>query len=259
MNFIQENLFFFLLFGIIGFYLGHLADFFALAWHQENKVFSRKQFPIFFQQQISTKNPLWIFCGRKRDWITIILETGFCSVMTMTFFCIFGLSAKFMLMTFLMFSFMVALLSDISWREIPHEINYAIICVSLLNLLYGNNSIINFLLGFIPALLLVATGVILYFIRPQKGFGMGGGDIRFILSTGLLMGISFSTILLCLGSFIAIIMNLFYFFQNAAKGASTYIPMMPGFSIAYLIMLFSHYLMAPANDLMPVLGLFTTI
>lgn len=244
------------LFFVAGVYICHAADFFAAAWHEEKPVFHKGTFTNFIKQTFAGQNTLSVLLiGRKRNtWLVESLAGG--SLMV-SFYGVFGLTSTFALMTFLLFAFAVGLISDLKWREIPHEINHLIAIVAVVNAIMGGfPSILCSLVGIIPTVLLLISTFVLYLIRPERGFGVGGGDLRFLFSTGMLLGISFSTVLLLLGCLFTVLFNIVCLVKDFRFGTTTYAPMMVGFSMAYLVMLFGHYLVVPAYDMIPILTMF---
>lgn len=242
------------LFFVAGIYICHFADFFAAAWHEEAPVFHKGTFVNFIKQTFAGQNTLSVFLiGRKRKtWLVESLAGG--TLMVLSYGAL-GLTPTFATTSFLLFSFAVSLISDLKWREIPHEINHLITFVAVINAFMGGiTSILCSLIGIIPAVLWFITGFILYLFRPQKGFGIGGGDLRFIFSTGLLLGISFSTTLLLLGCFCTVLFNIACLIKDIRTGSTTYAPMMIGFAMAYVVMLSCHYLILPAYDMIPMLS-----
>lgn len=239
-----------------------LAEFLSLAWHQESPVFRKGQFFAFCENLRERNDSKWIVFkedGPVRYWLQVVIKYPLFCFFLDRFYYHYGWSFEFVVMTLLFLSFYVALVSDLSWREIPHEINHFLVLLAVLNVIFGGNSVVNLLLGLIPALILLATAMIMYFLRPRIGFGVGGGDLRFIASTGMLMGFSFASVLLTLGSFVAIVTHIAALWKNLKTGKTTHIPMMIGFMAAYLVMLWTHYFAPIDSDLLPMLSLFTNI
>ena len=239
---------------LLGVYLGHIADILALAWHSEEPVFRGGKFRPFWNS-ITSGNKWFCIVGRKRGIVSTLYETLVSGGLTVALYSYFGSSWMFLLMLYVMFAFMVAFISDMQWREIPHEINYATLGIAVLLVATGEHSMLFFVTGCIPAAVTFAVAFILYAIKPEAGFGMGGGDLRLILSMGCLLGVTFAMLLLLIGSVAAILINIASLIRDISSKSSSYIPMMTGFAAAYLIMLFGHYLTAVEDDLFPILDL----
>ena len=242
---------------LLGGYIGHLADVLSLAWHKEEPVFRKGYFKEFLKE-ITGESLLWPLIGRKRGFFKTVLEFCSCGAFTALFYSHYGLGFMFYLMMFLVFAFAVGLISDMQWREIPHELNHIIALVALLLVLIGKNSIWTFLLGAVPVVVMFGCGFVMYLIFPSRGFGIGGGDLRFLGSIGLLMGMPFATLLMVLGCLASIIIFLPMAIKNFfGKRTTTFIPMMVGLTSAFILMIFGHYLAIPENDIFPLLDYFS--
>jgi Flp pilus assembly protein protease CpaA len=237
---------------VFGVYLAHLADVLAEAWHKEGPVFRKGAF-LPFVKEIASGYRWWPLLGRKRSLFQWLPEVLVCGGLTIAFYLHYGWSFMFGLMVYVMFAFTVALISDMKWREIPHEINHLTALLAVIFLLIGKNSVITFLLGAVPVVILFSVGFVMYLIRPMRGFGIGGGDLRFIFSMGLLMGMPFATLLMTLGCASAVLLALPTLIRDMFGKAMTYIPMMAGFSAAYILMILGHYLLAFEDDWFPML------
>ena len=237
---------------IIGVYLGHLADILALAWHSEEPVFRCGKF-LAFWHNITEGNKWFCLIGRKRSLTSILYETIVCGILTVLIYARYEDTWTAFVMIYLMFAFMVAFISDIQWREIPHEINYITMSIAVVLLFIADDGLLSFVLSLIPAVIAFMVALTLYALRPDSGFGIGGGDLRFILSMGGLMGVFFAIFLLAIGSAIMILLNIASLIKDVSENTETFVPMMTGFAGAFLIMLFGHYLAPPETGLFPML------
>ena len=224
------------------------AGFLSLAWHQKTPVFrSKAAWKAFLAEIQDAELPRWVVFGTK-NLLPLFLESIAIEFLMLLFLLVHGLSLSFLWMMILSFGFLVALVSDLSWREIPHEINHIIAITAVLNVIFNGNSAVCLALGLIPAILLVVAGLFLYWLFPSKGFGIGGGDVRFIASVGMLAGFQFVSLLLAIGSLLTIIIHLPGLLHGFRKAGTTCVPMMAGFTGAFLLILGLHYL-APEDCL----------
>lgn len=235
-------------------------NFLALAWHEDGPVFRNGKFTAFWERVTTEKPPYWVAFGiADSSFAVLILECLACQILFLAFLFVYGISPECVFFLLLTFFFGVALVSDLAWREIPHEGNHIIAILAIVNVLFFGNPLGNLLLGLVPAAAVLLVAAILYKIFPERGFGVGGGDIRFIASTGMLMGFPFTAILLTFGSFGTILVYFVKYLHDRRKGVTTYVPMMVGFTIAYLVMLGTHYLIPVSMDMIPMLSLLTSI
>ena len=238
----------------IGIYLGHLADILALAWHSEEPVFRGGKFPSFWRS-ITEGNKWFCLIGRKRGVVNTLYQTLACGVLSVLIYNYFGLTENGLLLLYLVFAFMVAFISDVQWREIPHEINHITMGIAVLLLLTGEHSLLYFITGLIPAVIAFGVAFILYTTKPENGFGIGGGDLRFILSMGGLMGAFFAIFLLAIGSALVVVLNIASLVKDTSLNTETFVPMMTGFAGSFLLMLFGHYFAPPEVSLFPMLDM----
>lgn len=218
---------------IVGIALAHFADFLAEYWHIEKQDERATIIAGIKQQGL----PSIIYRGRKRPARQTLLETSFLSLYLVAVFSMHGISEQSLIFSVLLFSGLVAYLSDIRWREIPHEINYFMFAIATLLVLLGDKTLGEFLFGIVPFIILLTIAVAMSFIHGGNS-GLGGGDLRFVLATGVLGGFAFVSSLIGLGGLFAFVFGL-----TRKEYRENGIPMMIGFLPASICILFFCYYM----------------
>lgn len=170
--------------------------------------------------------------------------------------------------------FLVATVTDIRERIIPNELILAGCAFIPILYFFNPNPMMDLtylLIGlFFPSLFLLFFSIILELAMGIET-AIGGGDIKFLFVIGGIMGGFFPTTIFILGCILSsIIYSSFliekYFRRNLPKPITNpnnlnktdkneeydnhiYIPMMVGFSIAYLYALLTYYLETPINQM----------
>lgn len=240
-SFAGESSLAFALMFLLGGFLADTAVLVSRIWHDEKKGVWRSY--LRGTDLIPMPNiikPVLLLYGKREA----ILELA-CAALSVKFLADYGFSSDLGLMLFLMWAFTVALFSDLCWREIPHELNYIVMGAAVLLALLGKISWISLLFGTMPAIILTVTAILLFMLRPKNGFGIGGGDLRFVLSTGMLMGAGFAGAMVFLGSLVVVVGGFGMLVRDLRNGTATAVPMMVGFAAAYVVMLFDSYLDTP--------------
>lgn len=147
-------------------------------------------------------------------------------------------AALFMFLTWL---FIVATVSDILYREIPDELHLiGFVFLFIYAFLYPLNPW-DIALGIVfPAFFLLLFSTIVE--KWTKESVIGGGDIKFLMTVGALMGWEFATTLFVSGTCLLFFIFFAVIWQNKRVGESTYAPMMIGFSMAYFLMFCATFL-----------------
>lgn len=96
-------------------------------------------------------------------------------------------------------------LSVIDFRtyEIPVGINLFIGVLGILNVVYDRGNIVNYLIGFLGV-----SGFLLLIYEITKGRGIGGGDIKLMAVSGLLLGWQNNLLAFILGCMIGSVIHL---------------------------------------------------
>lgn len=242
-----------LLLGGCGGLIGDLAETFAEYCHgEEDKTIGPWEislrdfipFPMFIRNlgkspyRYQEKLPLRILCTE--------LVCGFASI---AIFFVYGFTIGYAMLMFMTFVFAVCLISDLRWREIPNEINIIMAVLAICLAVAGVINWEDLVTGMVPGLVCITAGIILFFIRPADGFGIGGGDLKFLLTTGMLMGSSFAFALICFGGFATLLFYGATFVADIKNNTQTPVPMMVGFTTVFVFLMLTHYLSLPEFDM----------
>ena len=191
----------------------------------------------------------------------IPLQNLFVEIITaLTFLVIYitkGFTAESIVLMFVSWMYVVATVSDVNYREIPDELVIIAAPVMVLLVVLDINTYMETLLGLLPSISIILLMFVLSMIRGDGVWeGIGGGDIKFLCAVGGIMGIGFLIPMIFIASCMSVLIYGAYIVEDFITHNRTYIPMMVGFSSAFILMLLMHYISSPSFD---VLSLFENI
>ena len=254
MNFIENTMILYILVGMLGLFVGALANTYILQWLSEDipkevikdtyegnedelnkklesiQSYRRKWFeyiPLLSWLK-RTEKEFSIFPRYKQ----ISLEVAFCSGTLLLFFS-FGLSKEFLLHTFALWYFTCGMICDIQTRYCPptlHTIAFVGVITSGL-FIHGLLSIFIGLV--IPGLILYAIVVAFETFLGKEV--MGGGDLKMIVLVGGLLGTGFAMYELAMGAVIVTILYIGAAIRARRKGEYYPVPMMVGYGFAFVL------------------------
>lgn len=214
----------------------------SLKWYEFSAVFS------------------YLFSKGKHSYChaRIPLQNLFVEIITgLTFLAIYiteGFTAESMVLMFVAWMYIVATVSDINYREIPDELVVIAAPVMVLLVALGINNYLETLFGLLPSIGVVILMLILsLFMGDEIMEGIGGGDIKFLIAVGGIMGIDFLIPMIFIASCMSVLIYGAYIVEDSITHNRTYIPMMVGFSSAFILMLLTHYLSTASFDILTVL------
>ena len=211
----------------------------SLKWYERCAVFSY----LFFKGKHS-------YCNDR-----IPLQNLFVEILTaLTFLAIYitkGFTAESMVLMFVSWMYVVATVSDVNYREIPDELVIIAAPVMVLLVALDINTYMETLLGLLPSISIVFLMLILsLFMGDGVMEGIGGGDIKFLIAVGGVMGIDFLIPMIFIASCMSVLIYGAYIVEDSVTHNRTYIPMMVGFSSAFILMLLMHYTSSTSFDIL---------
>ena len=211
----------------------------SLKWYERCAVFSY----LFFKGKHS--------CCNDR----IPLQNLFVEILTGLIFLVIyitkGFTAESMVLMFVSWMYIVATVSDVNYREIPDELVMIAAPVIVLLVALGINTYLDALFGLLPSISIVFLMLILsLFMGDGAMEGIGGGDIKFLIAVGGVMGIDFLIPMIFIASCMSVLIYGAYIVEDLITHNRTYIPMMVGFSSAFILMLLMHYTSSTSFDIL---------
>ena len=237
---------------ILGCSIGSFANVCILRWLKEESIMKERShcFTCGYQLKWYDNIPLISYillngkCRNCKSSISIQypLVEFITGLLYLLIFYFNGLSWFTLKLMFITWMFVVATVTDIKQREIPNEIIFAGIGAFIINIFFDNTmNIPEMFIGlFIPSLPFLLIGIIYEKIANIE-MAIGGGDIKFLFVIGGLMGGYFSSMILFGGCLALLLIYLPNMIINYKKIKSTPLPMMIGFSSAYLFILIYFY------------------
>lgn len=140
-------------------------------------------------------------------------------------YSMYGISFQTVIYCLLVSTLIVISIIDSYHYIIPDKINIFILILGIITLVYNYENWLNYFLGFF------AASIILYVTAIVSKGGMGGGDIKLMAVTGLLIGWQNILIALVVGSIVGSIISILLLIVK--KGQRT-IPFGPYLSIGIL-------------------------
>lgn len=203
----------------------------SLKWYEMSAVFSH----LFLKGKHS-------YC---KDQIP--LQNLFVEVITaicfLAIYSVQGFTAASIVLMFVSWMFIVATVSDVNYREIPDELLIISAPVMVLLVALDVNTATGTLLGMAPSIGIIILMLALSIVCGDGVLnGIGGGDIKFMIAVGGIMGISFLIPMIFIASCMSILIYGAYIVEDVVTHNRTYIPMMVGFASAFVFMLLVHYL-----------------
>ena len=211
----------------------------SLKWYESCAVFSY----LFFKGKHS-------YCNSR-----IPLQNLFVEILTaLTFLVIYitkGFTAESMVLMFVSWMYVVATVSDVNYREIPDELVIIAAPVMVLLVALDINKYMETLLGLLPSISIIFLMLVLSMIMGDGVLeGIGGGDIKFLLAVGGIMGIGFLIPMIFIASCMSVLIYGAYIVEDSITHNRTYIPMAVGFSSAFILMLLMHYTSSTSFDIL---------
>ena len=211
----------------------------SLKWYERCAVFSY----LFFKGKHS-------YCNDR-----IPLQNLFVEILTaLTFLAIYitkGFTAESMGLMFVSWMYIVATVSDVNYREIPDELVIIAAPVMVLLVALDINTYTETLLGLLPSISIIFLMLVFSMIMGDGVLeGIGGGDIKFLLAVGGIMGIGFLIPMIFIASCMSVLIYGAYIVEDSITHNRTYIPMMIGFSSAFILMLLMHYTSSTSFDIL---------
>ena len=211
----------------------------SLKWYERCAVFSY----LFFKGKHS-------YCNDR-----IPLQNLFVEIITaLTFLAIYitkGFTAESMGLMFVSWMYIVATVSDVNYREIPDELVIIAAPVMVLLVALDINTYTETLLGLLPSISIIFLMLVFSMIMGDGVLeGIGGGDIKFLLAVGGIMGIGFLIPMIFIASCMSVLIYGAYIVEDSITHNRTYIPMMIGFSSAFILMLLMHYTSSTSFDIL---------
>ena len=211
----------------------------SLKWYERCAVFSY----LFFKGKHS-------YCNDR-----IPLQNLFVEILTaLTFLAIYitkGFTAESMVLMFVSWMYVVATVSDVNYREIPDELVIIAAPVMVLLVALDINTYTETLLGLLPSISIIFLMLVFSMIMGDGVLeGIGGGDIKFLLAVGGIMGIGFLIPMIFIASCMSVLIYGAYIVEDSITHNRTYIPMMIGFSSAFILMLLMHYTSSTSFDIL---------
>lgn len=254
MNFIENTMILYILVGMLGLFVGALANTYILQWLSEDipkevikdtyegnedelnkklesiQSYRRKWFeyiPLLSWLK-RTEKEFSIFPRYKQ----IALEVAFCSG-TLLLFVSFGLSKEFLLHIFALWYFTCGMICDIQTRYCPPKL-HAIAFVGVVASGLFINGLLSIFIGLvIPGLILYAIVVAFETFLGKEV--MGGGDLKMIVLAGGLLGTGFAMYELAMGAVIVTILYIGAAIRARRKGENYPVPMMVGYGLAFVL------------------------
>ena len=115
----------------------------------------------------------------------------------------YGISIEALLYCFLMSALIVLSVIDFRTYEIPVGINVFIFCLGVVRVVTDWDHLGTYLIGFVS---LSAVLLILYYIT--NGRGIGGGDVKLMAATGLLLGWQCNLLSFALGCIVGSVIHV---------------------------------------------------
>ncbi len=165
-------------------------------------------------------------CGEKisPQYPVVELANGLLWLIT---FLIKGVTVESLLYS-LLFSALLALsIIDFRTFEIPVGLNIFIGCLGIINLILNYRNWLDYLIGAVSV-----SGFLLLIYIVTKGRGIGGGDIKLMAAAGLLIGVKYIVLSLCLGCVIGAITHVI---RMKVSGAEKVLAMGPYLSIGIFL------------------------
>jgi leader peptidase (prepilin peptidase)/N-methyltransferase len=151
----------------------------------------------------------WLFLGgrcrkcKARISVQYPLIEALNGVLYVVLFLVYGISVEFFLYC-LMASALIALsVIDFRTYEIPVGINVFILCLGLVRILTDLSNWPEYAIGFFS----ISAPLLLLYILT-KGRGIGGGDIKLMAASGLLLGYSRNILAFILGCILGSVIHL---------------------------------------------------
>ena len=254
MNFIENTIISYILVGILGLFLGALANTYILQWLSEEipkeiakdtyedneEELNRKLESIqSYQRKLFEYIPFlsWIKRTEKEFSIfprykQIAIEIAFCSG-TLLIFLSFGISKEFLLHTFALWYFTCGMICDIQTRYCPPTLHTIAFVGVIASGLFIHGLLSTFIGLAIPGLVLYAIVVAFETFLGKEV--MGGGDLKMIILAGGLLGTGFAMYELVIGAAIVTVLYIGAVIRARRKGEDYSVPMMVGYGLAFVL------------------------
>ena len=188
----------------------------------------------------------WIMLGGKcrHCGTPISVQYPFVEVITglayLLIFQKYGMVWESVLLMFTTWIFVVATISDIRQMEIPDELTIAALLFAPINWFFGNIELVQIAMGIVPA---VFVYVLALFLSHRNGgdFPIGGGDLKFLFSLGILHGFMLPLAVLQIGAIMIGLIFINVLVSDLSKGERTPVPMMAGFFPAYVYLFLMNF------------------
>ena len=237
---------YFVVFFIIGLFIGKFSNICADRWIPEESIWTKPKCS-FCQKEIPWCDNLPVigflyskgkcrYChspiSLRYPIVELIMGIGCCHI-----FNLYGLSYTTVLLIFTSWIMMVAMITDVLDRIIPNELILVGVGAVIINGFFSPSTVSDIAIGFFgPALFLIITSMVVE-ILANTDCAIGGGDIKLMVVLGGLWGWQMPVIILVGGCYILATVYLAYAVIDMTQNKQTYVPMMVGFGIMFLYML----------------------
>lgn len=238
------------MFFLIGGILGDMAYMFAVVGHKEESMVYLLRHPSGCpvcgkkeNMKVTDLIPLpWFIlqrgkracCGKPLPLSMLGAEIGM-GMLTVASIWAFGVGAQGVMVVSISWFFLTAAVSDMLYREVPNELMAVMAMASVLCIVAGLNTWGRSLLGLLPGLILL--GIDIAFLLLLKKPLLGGGDIKFFIMIGALLGIDLTLAMIFLDMLMTVVLFFPKFIRDMKDGSRSEVPIMYGALVAYIYLL----------------------